>query len=54
MAVTGALALPSSGAVSVNLTDNANAAGEGYAGLGTYELISYSGALTGSLRPLWR
>jgi autotransporter-associated beta strand protein len=40
--VGGALTLPSSGTITVNLTDNAGAGGEGALGTGTYTLLRYT------------
>jgi autotransporter-associated beta strand protein len=50
-AVTGALTLPTTaGAVTLNLTDDANASGHGSLGLGTYTLFTY-GSLTNAFDP---
>jgi autotransporter-associated beta strand protein len=48
--VTGALTLPTSGTVTLNLADNANAGGLGSIGDGTYKLFSY-GSLTNAWSP---
>lgn len=45
ISVNGNLTLPSSGYININLTDNAGANGQGTAGAGYYELMSYSGTL---------